>query len=155
MLRLPVQIKAAKGYALVEILLAFGLSTVVVLAMVSLAVSTIRAGTTNRAYAEAGKMAQSQAERLKLLHDTTAWPQFLASMTACTSGHPCYIDRDLTIYTGTNSISMGYFSITYFFTTTAAATAQEFTYRVETSWAIADVPKTYRIEGLVSNWRAP
>lgn len=150
-MRSPVQTN--KGYALIEILLAFGISVVVILAMVSLAVVTIKASTTNRAYAEAGKIAQSQAERLKLKRDTTPWSVFITAMQNC-SGKHCYIDSDSAQTVHINQDALAGI-VTYYFTTTVVGVGpKDFTYSVITTWNISNVVKTYKIEGLLSDWRS-
>lgn len=154
-MRFPVQTKNSRGYALIEILLAFGISTVVMVAMVSLAVVTVRAATTNRAYAEAGKVAQSQAERLKLKRDITPWSTFLPLMRSC-SGRHCYVDSAGAVHTGLDAFAgTGPATVTYYFTTTvAAADSKEFTYTVVATWNISTIVKTYKIEGLLSDWKS-
>lgn len=152
-MRFPVQTKNSRGYALIEILLAFGISTVVMVAMVSLAVVTVRAATTNKAYAEAGKVAQSQAERLKLKRDITPWSTFLPLMRSC-SGRHCYVDSAGAVHNGDALAGTGPSIVTYYFTTTAAAGSKEFTYTVWTTWNVSTVVKTYKIEGLLSDWRS-
>lgn len=155
-MRFPVQTKNknVKGFALLEILLAFGISIIIVTAMVSLAVSTVRAATTNNAYSEAGKLAQRQAERLKLKRDTTGWSDFLLLLQNC-SGTPCYIDSGLTIQSGNKVEGTGPTAVTYSFRTgSVVAGTKEFTYTVTTSWNISNKAKTYIIEGLLSDWQA-
>jgi len=150
-MRFPVQ---TKGYALIEILLAFGIAVIVIVAMVSLAVVTVRAATTSKAYAEAGKVAQSQAERLKLLRDTTPWSTFLPSMLAC-SGYHCNIDSSRIVRSGDTSVGTGPSAVTSYFTTNVVnIDSKEFTYTVVASWNISNVTKTYTIEGLLSDWRS-
>lgn len=142
-----------KGYALIEILLAFGISVIIIVAMVSLAIVTVRAATTNRAYAEAGKVAQSQAERLKLKRDTTTWSGFLSLMQGCSG--LCNINSAGSVASGAAvTVPTGPSDVHYYFTTSVDPTFKEVTYTVVANWYISDVLKTYRIEGLLSDWQS-
>ncbi|MFA5776403.1 MAG: hypothetical protein WC988_02520 [Patescibacteria group bacterium] len=154
-MRLPAQTKNFRGYALIEILLAFGVSVVVILAMVSLAAVTVKAATTNKAYAEAGKTAQSQAERLKLLRDTSTWSTFVATMYNNCKGSYCHIDSSGAAQSGSSSVGTGPSVVTYYFTTDVASLdAKEFKYTVGADWNVSNVAKSYKIEGLLSDWRS-
>ena len=144
-----------RGHALIEILLAFGISVVVILAMVSLAVVTIKASTTSRAYAEAGKVAQSEAEQLKLLRDISTWENFVATMYNNCKGSYCHINSSGVAQAGSSSVGTGSSVVTYYFTTDVAdLNSKEFKYTVGADWNISNVAKTYKIEGLLSDWRS-
>jgi len=163
-MQFPVQTKGLstkannpKGYALIEILLAFGISVVVILAMVSLAVVTIKASTTNRAYAEAGKIAQSQAELLKLKRDTSTWSTFWTSTVVPCSTTLCYFHPTTkTLVTGSSgSVGISPSAVSFSFSTSYnPLDTKQFNYTVITTWNISNVSKTYKIEGLLSDWRS-
>lgn len=154
---LTVKTKNTKGYALIEILLAFGIATIIIVAMVSLAVVTVRAATTTKAYAEAGKVAQSQAERLKLLRDTSPWSTFWTDLVVPCKDQLCHFDPISKILVKGTSGSVGTApaEVSFSFTTDYdSANVREFSYSVVTTWNISDVAKTYTIEGLLSDWQS-
>lgn len=167
-LTLPMQQNLVKtnnnksGYALLEILLAFAVASIIMTGMVSLGVSTVRAVTVNRAYSEAGKIAQREVDRLKLLRDTypaiptkTSWENFYDDViTQCTTN--CYVVTTGAIFSkspGTATIGTPPSAISYSFKFTSAGVTSPAKYEVSTSWDVGSVTKYYKIEGAFTNWR--
>ena len=144
-----------KGYALVEVLLAFGVALIVITGMISLGVVTIRATTGNRAYAEAGKLAQRESERLKLLRDTSVdWQAFITAVGSCTSA--CHLQPSGSSYSvgsGLGVSGTGSSAVNYYFTVSDVSDTV-INYVVTTSWVIGNVNKEYMIEGVLSSWRS-
>jgi hypothetical protein len=144
-----------------EILLAFGVSIIITVAMVSLTVVTVKAATINRAYAEAGKVAQSQSERLKQYRDTSTWSAFtsaISSIGGCaTSCNIRSVAGVLSIVAGDGVIGTAPSQVTYRLTTVPGSPTsldKEVKYTVLSSWYVAGVQKFYKIEGLLSDWRS-
>lgn len=150
----PAQIKNSGGYALVEIMLAFGIAMIIVVSMVSLAVVTIRASTNTKTYEEAGKLVQGQVERLKLKRDITPWSTFMPSMVTCSGTNTkCSVDSNLSV--STSSISTTGSGITYYFyITDASSDGTSFKYTVVANWSVYGANKVYRVEGVLSDWNA-
>jgi Tfp pilus assembly protein PilV len=149
------------GYALLEILLAFAVATIIMTGMVSLGVSTVRAVTVNRAYSEAGKIAQREVDRLKLLRDTypaiptkTSWENFYDNVVVpCTTN--CYVvtGAPFTKSSGTATVGTPPSAISYSFKFTSTGVTSPAKYEVNTSWDVGAVTKYYKIEGVFTNWR--
>lgn len=144
------------GYALLEILLAFAVAAIIITGMVSLGVSTVRAVTVNRAYSEAGKIAQREVDRLKLLRDTTTdWTAFSTAAGECSV---CYINATTNPFTvvkdgSKGSAGTGGNVTTYYFTTSNPVSGR-INYTVIATWTVGSAPeKTYKIEGVFTNWK--
>lgn len=144
------------GYAVLEIMLAFALVVVIITGMVSLGVSSVKAVTTNRANSAAGKVAQREVDRLKLLRDTsTDWEAFynaVAAGSACAAG--CYINMSspISAAVGHGTSFTGADTVTYSFVTSSLGN-NRISYIVTTTWSIGAVAKSYKIEGVLTNWK--
>ncbi len=150
------------GYALLEILLAFAVATIIITGMVSLGVSTVRAVTVNKAYSEAGKIAQREVDRLKLLRDTypatatrTSWENFYDEVIS-QCGTNCYVVTGATFTKapGTYTVGTAPSTVSYYFKFTSASVTSPAKYEVITTWSVGNPPeKTYKIEGVFTNWK--
>lgn len=143
-----------RGFVLLEVILAFGVSLIIITGMIALGVSTVRATTSNKAYAEAGKIAQREVERLKLLRDTSAsWAAFTSSVSGCgTSCHLSPSGSSYTVSTGAGTEGTSPSTITYSFSTSLSSDGNELNYIVTTSWTVGTVVKNYVIAGALSDW---
>ena len=154
----PATTKAkTQGFVLLEVLLAFGVSIIIISGMVALGVITVRATTSNKAYAEAGKIAQREVERLKLLRDTsTKWSAFTDEIESCTSTSVCHLslsESSYTASTGTGKEGTDPSATTFSFYITSSS-ADMVKYVVTAKWTVgAAAEKTYTIAGALSNWR--
>ena len=145
-----------KGYAILEILIAFGVSLIIITGMVYLGVVTIKAGTTAKSYAEAGKIAQREVTRLKLFREIsgtwTAFHRAVVTDSGCV-GNKCYLSSDAnSIIMGEGSYGSGVKEIKYYLTISSAS-SNEINYIVTTTWNVGARSKTYIIEGQFSNWK--
>ncbi len=143
------------GYALLEIMLAFGVAAVVITGMVSLGVSTTRAVVNNRAYSEAGKIAQREVDRLRVLRNISAsWSAFVTAVSGCTT--KCTINASgspFTVTAGENIEGSGNNAIHYYFSANSPAPGDRVNYTVYTKWAVGNTPeRTYKIEGVLASW---
>ena len=155
-----------QGFALVEVLLCVGLSTVLIVAIVALGLSSVRAGVATRANLEAGRTVQREVERLKLLRDTSLdWSTFVASVASC-------IDRQNNLTDGCHltgsgdpySVAAGPgdapYSVKYSFgvtgptDSTLVATDSYAKVVIRSWWKVGDKDKSFTSETILSNWRA-
>jgi len=152
--------KNQSGYALLEIMLAFAVGAIIITGMVSLGVVSVRGLTASRASSEAGKIAQREVDRLKIMRDSLVWSNgtdgFFEKLDDCTT--QCYIDTSKNPFdisnNSTNTENVGGFSITYSTTAIPDAVDHKYIkYTVNTSWELRGVPKQYKIEGILTNWR--
>lgn len=161
-----------KGYALLEILLALAIAVIIIVAMVSLGVSTVRAVSSNRYYAEAGRIAQRETDRLKLLRDSNIWSGSGSFTEKISNGDcvntlteikKCYLTISgspsvLSVNSGENTINIGNIStnlpVTYSFSINELLSSpNKASYTVRVLWIIGGVSKSYKIEGILTDWR--
>lgn len=152
------QIKnSQKGFALLEILLALSLSVIIVVSIVSLGIYTVRGLSDSRVYFEAGKIAQRELDRLKILREANGWTRedgkgFYDLVRSCSSS--CYIKVNagaLEVVNGVGVQSNLGSTISYYFQI-REINDRSLNYTVFANWVIRGVPKTYKIEGRLTNW---
>ncbi len=152
------RIKTQSGYALLEIMLAFAVGTVIITSMVSLGVVSVRGLTASRASSEAGKIAQREVDRLKIMRDSLPWSDgssgFFDKLQNCTS--QCYINTlanpfDI-INNSSSTENVGGFPITYWTKVTTSG-SNIIKYEVNTQWSLRGSIKSYKIEGVLTNWQ--
>ena len=133
--------KTQSGYALLEIMLAFAVGAIIIIGMVSLGVVSARSLTASRASYEAGKIAQREVDRLKIMRDTLPWSDgtngFFDKLKNCTT--QCYIDTSKNPFdisnNNTNTENVGGSSITYCITAVPDTADHTYIkYTVNTSW---------------------
>lgn len=152
--------KTQSGYALLEIMLAFAVGAIIITGMVSLGVVSVRGLSASRVSSEAGKIAQREVDRLKIMRDSLPWSDgssgFFDKLKNCTS--QCYITTSANpfdiINDNANTENVGGFPITYRITAIPDTSGQKYIkYTVDTSWSIKGITKHYKIEGVLTNWR--
>ena len=148
--------KTQSGYALLEIMLAFAVGAIIITGMVSLGVVSVRGLTASRANSEAGKIAQREVDRLKIMRDSLPWSDstngFYDKFQNCITS--CYISsmNPFTVTLTSKTEIVGAFPITYWtkITTDGSDTIK---YEVNTQWSLRGSIKSYKIEGVLTNWR--
>jgi len=93
---MPIKKIGQKGIGLVETILALGIAVVVITALVSLAVYTLRSSQESKFLLEGSKLAAEQVETLRVLKDQKAtWSEYTSLFTACMgSTATCFVDLD-------------------------------------------------------------
>ena len=101
-----------RGLGLVEVIVALGVSIIIITAMVSLAIFTLKTTTQSKGLLESTRQANKQMEKLRAYRDnyviSQSWENFYNSLidgsgngycsTNCSSGSVCYIDDSFTFY---------------------------------------------------------
>ena len=165
-----VLINKSKGFALVEVLLTLGISMLLVVGLVALGLFSLKSSVAARVNAEAGKTAQAELERLKLLRDAQAeWATFVQAVDGCADSAAsetdgCHIQ---VLAGGTFAVQPGpgeaetftNYKLNYSFgatnltggNLTATDTTALITQR--TWWKIGDRPRSYIVQTILSDWR--
>mgnify|MGYP001097427579 CR=1 FL=1 len=104
-----------KGLGLVEVIVAMGVAMIIITAMISLAIFTLKATTQSKGLLEATRQANKQMEKLRAYRDnyvaTSSWEDFYNYLivggagycsTNCSSGHVCYIDDNFAFHDAPN-----------------------------------------------------
>ena len=99
-----------KGIGLIETITALGIAVVVITALVSLAVFTLRSSQTSKYLLEGSKLANEELELVRVAKETSpSWVSFLTALQACddSATDTCYIDfaaNDAGIMSGIDTI---------------------------------------------------
>lgn len=156
-------LKTSKGIALVEVIAALGIAVVVLTALVSLSLFTLRATLSNKLQLEGTKWATRESELIRAYRDQSdfTWAMFISNMTSCTS--PCCINTE------TDPISVQHTycvasagtpeEVIWSFTATnltgGALTPTDTTARfnIKATWIVGGVLKQTNLYTDLSNWR--
>ena len=150
-----------KGIALVEVIAALGIAVVVITALVSLSIFTLRSSLRSKLLLEGTKVANREIELTRALRDSTTWASFITFVQACTIANPCSMSiSPLGVTSGSTTENPDTTeAITRQFTATATdmgdLTGSEDTVRISVSvtWGIgSDVKAAYLYTDL-TNWR--
>lgn len=144
--------KNNNGIGLVETILALGIAVVVITALVSLAVYTLRSSQQSKYLLEGSKLATEHVELLRLYKDSAGWSTFTSDVGACTGATHCSTDGTSVINTpDTITLSNSASVQRYFTVTTPATNVIRVTSIVE--WQVGpDIKKTTIITD-ITNWR--
>ncbi len=156
-----------EGIALVEVIAALGIAMVVITAMVSLSIYTLRSSTDSKMLMEGTKVTTREIELVRAYRDTPelSWDDFLDSIKGCIDiDHPCYIDdSDINglhvIVDSSVSVGTGIEEIKRSFTATrvngtqlvAGDTVARIT--ATATWEIGGIAKSTHIYTDLTNWR--
>jgi hypothetical protein len=90
-----VQLKYKKqsGIGLIETLLALGVGIIVITAMVSLAVFTLRASIQNKLTLAGTQLANQEIELIRAFRDSQSWSEFIEDIDG-TTGTDCFVDEN-------------------------------------------------------------
>ena len=96
-------LREEKGIGLVEVIAALGISVIVITALVSLSLYTLRSSLQSKLQLEATKIANREVEMLRAFRDQNTWTIFRTDTTSCEGGSACYVINA----EGTFSVSSG------------------------------------------------
>lgn len=143
-----------RGIGLIEVILSLGIAVVVITALVSLAVFTLRASQQSRYLLEGSKLASEEIELVRTLKDkSTTWSDFQSEISGCIgTAQRCHINSN-----GTNASNgaetIDSFMDRYFYAV-QGATDQIYTITAIVEWRFGTgADKKTIIVSEVSNWR--
>lgn len=144
---------------LVEVIAALGIAVIVITALVSLTIYTLRASLESTLLLEGSKYANREAELLRAYksNSTVSWNTFVGEVSGCTSGSSCHMRSDaLGIDSGpayenqgmNNQVSREFYTVN---TSTSSNIAH---FVIVSKWRIAGMEKSTYLYIDLSNWQA-
>ena len=151
-----------KGIALVEVILALGVSIIVITSLVSLSLYTLRASLQSKLLLQATNLSKEELERIRAYRDLAAvWTtNFLTPLTPCATSN-CYIDDSLVLHTSQSDVKnpstplqlTRYFRISDPIDGTINGNENLIRVSVTVNWKVGTQDKNVFIYSDFSNWR--
>jgi len=159
-----IKTNSQKGFTLVEVVAALGISALVITALISLSISTLRISLDSKLLLEGTKIANREAELVRAYRDKidVSWEDFIDNVRACIPTSPCHIDTSGAPVNGEGSQGTGAEEVKWFFTATSVDNgepipSEEYPSIVRISvsaiWKVGDEQKGSYIYTDLSNWR--
>ena len=155
--------KDEKGIGLIEVIAAFSISIVVITALVSLALYTMRSSLNSKLLLEGTKIASREIERVRALRDTSvSWPIFLSAVDGssgpnCLNTNPCHMsETPFAAISGVSPVEMiDNQAVTRFFTITRDSNDPDNIVRVAVSvnWSVGGIEKNTHVYTDLTNWQ--
>ncbi len=165
--------KTQKGFALVEVIAALGVSALVITALISLSISTLRTSLDSELLLEGTKIANRQVELVRAYRDgyidadtPRSWEAFILSLQECqvfNSGplFSCYMNEDGVLVHEVGKKGTGAKQINYQFimtnpdgsTVDTSNIPSVVRISVSVTWTVGDQQKGSYIYTDLSNWR--
>jgi len=143
----------SRGIALVEVIAALGIAVVVITALVSLSIFTLRSSLRSKLMLEGTKIANRELELVRAYRDTNTWDDFTDGVILCEDSD-CSMDLSGTIVNYSSSVQgTGVETITRSFTVNFIS-SDMVRINVTVTWNIgSDVKGAYLYTDL-TNWRS-
>lgn len=159
-----IKTNSQKGFTLVEVVAALGISALVITALISLSISTLRISLDSKLLLEGTKIANREAELVRAYRDKTdvSWKDFINNVRMCTPTGPCHIGTSGAPVSGKGSQGTGAEKVEWFFTATKVDNGEPIPsgeypsiVRISVSaiWKVGDEQKGSYIYTDLSNWR--
>ncbi|MBD3366428.1 hypothetical protein GF360_03780 [candidate division WWE3 bacterium] len=143
-----------------EVIIALGVGIIIVTAMVSLAVFTLRTSTVNERLVKGTRLTNQQLERARALRDdyitSATWEDFylyasgLNCTTDCSDAGSCYINDGISLVEGLPAASDGITSCIYF--ETVSGNTEVINVIAVSTWEIGGETKFTHNYSQLSNW---
>lgn len=151
--------KNNQGMGLVEVIAALGIAVVVITALVSLTIYTLRASLESTLLLEGTKYANREAELLRAYKSssTVSWSTFVSRVASCTANTSCHMRPDASgIDNGpayenqgsNNQVSREFYTVD----TSSSSNISHFV--IVSKWRIAGMSKETYLYIDLSNWQA-
>jgi len=150
-----------RGIALVEVVAALGVAVMVITALVSLSISTLRTSLNSKLLLEGSDIANREIELVRAYRDSSAsWADFVGAVRGCTA--PCSMNSNVSVNSNPTVEGTGSEALTRSFTATKvdgtplSATDpidQIVRISVSVTWKIGDQDKGAYIYTDLTNWR--
>lgn len=152
------------GIGLVEVVAALGISVIVLTALVSLSLFTLRSSLQSKLALEGQKLANRELELVRAYRDAAvSWENdFIQDILICTSSARCHMETSggISVQSGTSVINSGQADqiTTSFFVlhpdgSPLISGDSEVSVTVEVTWSIGGDPKHARLYTDLTNWK--
>lgn len=146
-------LKNKKGIALVEVIAALGIAVVVITALVSLSIFTLRSSLRSKLMLEGTKIANRELELVRAYRDSNTWADFVYGVANCVNSD-CSMDLSGTLVnnsptvqgSGVEAISRS-FRVNFISDDTVRVS-------VAVTWDVGDDAKGAYLYTDLTNWRA-
>ena len=152
--------KLEKGIGLVEVIAALGVAVVVITALVSLAIFTLRSSLQSKLLLEATKQANRELELVRAFRDRNDWATFRSSIDDCYGLNPCSMNNTgTTVNSAENITGTGLKTITRYFVASdvdgsqLSSTDQQARIAVTVYWDVGGEEQTTHVYTDLTNWR--
>lgn len=153
--------KKTKGIALVEVILALGISATVITTLVSLSLYALRSSLSAKLLLQGTKMATRESELLRVYRDSSgSWVDFVTAVQSCTNGTKCCTNP-----TGTSvnyspcTEGVGVEQVTRYFTATkingqplVSGVDNIARINITAEWNLGGIPKSTHLYTEFTNW---
>ena len=150
-----------KGIGLVETLIALGVALVVITALVSLSVFTLRTSTQSKLLLQSSNLVNEEVELVRAFRDVNSWSTFIAAVQGCDTGD-CYIDLSpISVVSGQETSGTGTDQVIRYFRVSdplepggdVNGTENLIRVSVTVTWFVGDDQKFAHSYTELSNWR--
>jgi Tfp pilus assembly protein PilV len=160
--RLNIKQNMQSGMGLIEVIAALSVAVIIITALVSLAIFTLRSSLQSRLLLQSSKLTSEELERARAFRDVAAsWnTNFLTPLrTSCVNSN-CYFDNSLTLRTGSEIINPNtpsqitrYFRVSDPTDGTIDGSENLIRVSVTVSWTVGNQTKYAHSYTDLSNWR--
>ena len=147
-----------EGQSLVEIIVAVGLILTAVVALLSLATSSMKSSGFGVTKARATKLANEEMELVRAYRDSVVWSSFddltaAGGVADCSAANHCYIDSGLlSVVFGGNNITTAPFT-RYFITDPDGADQSKYRVTVHVTWTDQSGDHDVVMSSVLSDWQ--
>lgn len=145
-----------KGQTLIETVIALAVVLILVAALLSLSVASVRSATLSRNKTVATQLAYQQSDLARNLRDSTTlynwnWANFSSAFNSANCTSSCYVNGS-TFVSGTTTSTAGSTTFTIYMKG-PAATATQLSYTVYVTWNDSMGPHTESISSILTPWK--
>lgn len=145
-----------KGQTLIETVIALAVVLILVAALLSLSVASVRSATLSRNKTVATQLAYQQADLTRNLRDSQTlynwnWTAFTGAFNGANCAASCYVNGS-TFSSGTTTATVGSTTFTIYLKG-PTATAAQLSYTVYVTWSDSMGPHTESISSILTPWK--
>jgi|GEM_PF-7010174 type II secretory pathway pseudopilin PulG len=146
-----------RGQTLIETVIALAVVLILVSALLSLSVTSIRSATLSRNKTAASQLAYQQSDLIRNLRDSSTlyawnWTNFTSAFTSANCSSSCYVNGT-TFSSGTTSSTIGSTNFTIWVNGGIVASPASLNYTVNVNWVDTMGSHSERISSILTPWK--